>query len=607
MVVRTGFTVLSSATPRKRKSLEMHGVYGGTSRKRLKLDNQMNEDLKRGIQNLKKNMTEEKRQSYLAVAKLCSQGAKYGMKQHLKKKLGISYKIQKRATANSFKRKIRADKIFLKTQNQVQDFWLQAEISRPMPCKKDVKRGKPKYVLEVSLMEAYKKFRKVNPDVKIGFRKFVDFKPNNVKQARLSDRLQCLCIKCTNMKLLRVSVNRKVKEVGLKDLQVSSTKDLCELSLCKTDSKFPKSNCIQRRCAKCGPKLLNSYYKELLQKCEEDTVTFSQWNRRKVTVNKTINGKKTTKITSKLLREEYESPLSGVIRKILQQTETMAGHIFRAEWQQDQFRSIKEKIPPETALLVIDFAENYICPLNDEVQSYHFNQNQVTIHPIMCYVNDTQAQVGISECKKESIYVISDDRKHDSYAVKSFMSVVNKYLIEHYQIKNQIQFSDGCAAQYRSRHTFADLSRSNITITRHFFESSHGKSEADGLAAVLKNAVTRAVTNGATITNAEQFFKFCREKMTEVGDSVYPSRRMAYTNSTRTFFYVPSDQIDRHITQSFRSIPGILKIHSVKVVEKLKVAARELSCFCSGCMQRNGKCSNADYVPPWKEYCLHKL
>ena len=47
--------------------------------------------------------------------------------------------------------------------------------------------------------------------------------------------------------------------------------------------------------------------------------------------------------------------------------------------------------------------------------------------------------------------MISDDHKHDSAAVRKFMEKVNRYLVEKYGIKNEIQFSDGCAAHYRSK------------------------------------------------------------------------------------------------------------------------------------------------------------
>ena len=54
----------------------------------------------------------------------------------------------------------------------------------------------------------------------------------------------------------------------------------------------------------------------------------------------------------------------------------------------------------------------------------------------------------------------------------------------------------------------------DLRLTRHFFEASYGKSEADGLAAIVKNAATLAVTKGQTnIRNVEEFHPFYSSNM----------------------------------------------------------------------------------------------
>ena len=39
----------------------------------------------------------------------------------------------------------------------------------------------------------------------------------------------------------------------------------------------------------------------------------------------------------------------------------------------------------EKEILVGDFAENFTFVMQDEVQSYHWNNAQATIHPLVCY------------------------------------------------------------------------------------------------------------------------------------------------------------------------------------------------------------------------------
>ena len=50
-----------------------------------------------------------------------------------------------------------------------------------------------------------------------------------------------------------------------------------------------------------------------------------------------------------------------------------------------------------------DFAENFTFVMQDEVQSYHWNNAQATIHPLVCYwlengVSKHVACVAVSEC-----------------------------------------------------------------------------------------------------------------------------------------------------------------------------------------------------------------
>ena len=54
-------------------------------------------------------------------------------------------------------------------------------------------------------------------------------------------------------------------------------------SLCVTILKknFVKKECIDRKCKKCGSEKLIEFYKPLFDQHKEDTVTVSQWIRKK--------------------------------------------------------------------------------------------------------------------------------------------------------------------------------------------------------------------------------------------------------------------------------------------------------------------------------------
>ena len=87
------------------------------------------------------------------------------------------------------------------TASKVQLHWISEDISRVVPLKKKVKHGLPLYVLEVSFMRAYQKFRKSNPSIKICYVTFIKLKPTNVRHLKALERSVCCCNKCENVQL----------------------------------------------------------------------------------------------------------------------------------------------------------------------------------------------------------------------------------------------------------------------------------------------------------------------------------------------------------------------------------------------------------------------
>ena len=101
----------------------------------------------------------------------------------------------------------------------------------------------------------------------------------------------------------------------------------------------------------------------------------------------------------------------------------------------------------------------------------------------------------------------------------------------------------------------ADISftkqESDITLTRHYYEPSHGKSAADGLSAIVKHAATIAVTrNQVKIRDAAEFHAFCVQNLKEVGQSVYKSRSEIYKSANREFYLVDPKDTARHMHDS---------------------------------------------------------
>ena len=92
--------------------------------------------------------------------------------------------------------------------------------------------------------------------------------------------------------------------------------------------------------------------------------------------------------------------------------------------KRQQARIFKEKIEhltEEEAVVQVDFAENFSCKYQGEVQSAHWSQDQVTLFTVAIWTKS-----GDKNSCCESHVIVSDDLKHDKTSVAVFMcKVVN--------------------------------------------------------------------------------------------------------------------------------------------------------------------------------------
>ncbi|KAJ8047450.1 hypothetical protein HOLleu_06447 [Holothuria leucospilota] len=167
-----------------------------------------------------------------------------------------------------------------------------------------------------------------------------------------------------------------------------------------------------------------------------------------------------------------------------------------------------------------------------------------------------------------------------------------------------IQFSDGCACQYKSKTPFMDLSygiqdMGISRVERHYFGSSHGKNPCDGEGGIVKNSAARAVQcePDVTINNAESFFTFCTQRLSK--EEVNEEGKCSH--SRRTFFFIRKGEINRNRPSrtNVYALPGTRQIHSAVCIEPKKLGVRRLSCFCEGCNSLVGQCANRSFVDEW--------
>ena len=96
-----------------------------------------------------------------------------------------------------------------------------------------------------------------------------------------------------------------------------------------------------------------------------------------------------------------------------------------------------------SVLFILLLDENYGFVVQNEVQGFHWNKNQCSLHPYAIYWNNGD------EIKEKSICGISDDLIHDVDFVYEVTRLMCEKLdqITNKSVNKIFYFSNGCAAQ----------------------------------------------------------------------------------------------------------------------------------------------------------------
>lgn len=349
----------------------------------------------------------------------------------------------------------------------VKAFYEDDEFSRMMPGKKDyVSVGKnthmQKRLLLCNLSELYSAFKEKNPGIKVGFSKFCSLRP---KWCILTDapgtHSVCVCAHHQNAVLLVSAVDWDF-----------TYKDLMKVLVCDTSNL----ECMVHRCEKCPGKVaLTDLLWEQLSTADEDNISFQQWQS-----------------TDRSTLVAHTSSVQDYISYVVQAIDQLTAHSFIAKCQSTYLKECKEHLDNNTCIILMDFAENYQYVIQDEIQSFHWNNQQCTLHPVVIYYRGPTNDVDVL-----SVCIISDDNEHDTCFVHEVQHLVTDHLKANLPHISNIQyFTDGCAGQYKNYKNFLNLifhkEDFGIGADWSFFATSHGKSPCDGVGGTIKRLVARA-------------------------------------------------------------------------------------------------------------------
>ncbi|XP_070549829.1 uncharacterized protein [Ptychodera flava] len=554
--------LMKSVSPRKASALKAQGVHHETG---LVVDGVIR-SLQASLKELKNKRADRDRHIRKLLVSSVLVKKKYRKIRAQANMLGLPYGFVRNCTGVSVSeinraRKTRSDKIASNISQSVVEFYKQPDVSRELPMMRTVskKTMEPRRVMEVSTDDAYRRWTEENQHIKLSAASFKKMRPKSIKPIRTQQLNQCLCEKCTNVMLMLRAVNSAAARYNFFEVKVKDKYDLVNLTLCEREHGNHSIECVERLCTSCGVKNLEKRFETLINKHGEENMSWLTWEVQKSNV--TVDG--VAKVRSRKVIAQKINTLNSLVQQLIHDADSLAKHLFVASWQHRQYSNLTRSVPlpANTVVMVLDFAQNYNCINQDEIQSAHWTNVQVTLHPIVTFYNCTNCTT--DHTIQEALVFISDDLTHDTHAVQHFITLANSHLSEHRDvtIEKQIQFSDGCASQYKSKGAFCDLSycrsENGFAVERHFFGSQHGKGPCDGDAGTVKTTVRQAlVAHKVVVGNGKQIYSFCHEKLTKDG----------LCTNRQSFLLVPNDVIERNrLTRNVtKSVQGTRQLLAVR-------------------------------------------
>ena len=223
---------------------------------------------------------------------------------------------------------------------------------------------------------------------------------------------------------------------------------LWEQSLCPRpeDSEWHNLKCLRGECTDCGFHLIPLCDKEI----DPESSSLLDWRRFEM-VEAGVNKKGDPK---KVVRLEYKRTSARTfLDHAASKMEQFVLHQHVAKWQDNEFRACANSLQPGEIMSLVDFAENYSFKGQDEIQSQHWFNFQITILVHIMYSINPGYNPHDAKSKRLNTvyyYYLSDDRKHDSLMVQHCLSLHWRRLRESgVSPSRHVVWSDGCSAQFK--------------------------------------------------------------------------------------------------------------------------------------------------------------
>ena len=164
-------------------------------------------------------------------------------------------------------------------------------------------------------------------------------------------------------------------------------------------------------------------------------VEWCQWERvQQMTTSKREKTKERVKTMKKICKL---GTVDEAIKSLEDQMPYILQHVYVKRQQSAFFDAKKANLTQSEALVQVDFAENYTCKHQDEVQSAHWHQQQITLFTVAVWTNNG------SETTCKSHVIVTDELSHEKKSVAVMMSHIIDQVAKNKAIKKVHVFSYG--------------------------------------------------------------------------------------------------------------------------------------------------------------------
>ena len=442
------------------------------------------------------------------------------------------------------------------TLELVRSFYCHDDISRVMPGKKDFisvrnadgeKVHQQKRLVLCNLKEAYHQFKVLHPGVKVGFSKFAQLRPKEcVLAGKTGTHTVCVCVTHQNATLMMAGGRLDLLTKG----EFKHYTDCLAFIQCEP----PTADCANGVCKECrGAEALREELEAIMEGNLIDTVQYNQW----------VN-------TDRAMLETHVESVEDFLNQFIEVLIKLRLHDFIAKNQARFVSEKKEHLSPGEFLVIGDFSENYSFIVQDEVQSFHWNNLQATVHPFLCYYKDVSGNL-----TSVSFTIISENKDHNTIAVHLFQRKLIKFLTDHFGTKPKkiIYVSDGCAGQYKNCYNIINLCHHkedfDVEAEWHYFATAHGKSGADGIGGTVKRTAAKASLQRPVddqILTAIRLYQFLCSEIKGI--------HFDFASSA------DHEEEERLLTERYkycRTVPGTRSLHCIIPITNTSVEVRQFS------------------------------